>query len=408
MKRSPPTDAVFAARITGSGANTELEYVGSYTHLREDIIEWDNDQRQTRSGCPHRPKPAKPSDLPTGFNIEGVEFAARLEDRSVRHVPRPARADEQNAHKALMIPVTNFGDRCSSTATPGHQSDVRDAMEWNMPNRPPETEARLSIRQISATRRRIPDHRRPAISKSRTVFAALRLGRRTGRRTGAAEQRSPRPDVAEGAWECDHLDARTDPQRRRSRTARRTTATPNWYESGTQDAEERPHRSACRRTSGACSRSRSRAPGPPEAAAPADAAPTPTQAKFTIHWKPAPTLRARFTLQHQNAERRLDHGGQQPHQAANTPSNRRPRGPGTTASRRATKPLKADSRPNRKRSRSTARRRSRRRLTPNLASPTYAGKGGWYKDTRDGLLHRQRGPDARGRKLSERRRTRAR
>ena len=41
----------------------------------------------------------------------------------------------------------------------------------------------------------------------------------------------------------------------------------------------------------------------------------PNKGDFTLKWKPAPTLRARFTLQHQNAKRRLDDGRHQPQQA---------------------------------------------------------------------------------------------
>src|SRR5262249_31601438 len=40
-KAAPERDIVFAATITGSGASTELHYLGSYTHLREDLIAWD-------------------------------------------------------------------------------------------------------------------------------------------------------------------------------------------------------------------------------------------------------------------------------------------------------------------------------------------------------------------------------
>ena len=87
----PSHNTMFAATITGSGANTELAYLGSYTGLREDLIEWDNANGKplgfaasAEAGAPARP--------PEGFKIEGVEFAARLEHGSLRHVPRAARA----------------------------------------------------------------------------------------------------------------------------------------------------------------------------------------------------------------------------------------------------------------------------------------------------------------------------
>ena len=63
-----------------------------------------------------------------------------------------------------------------------------------------------------------------------------------------------------------------------------------------------PHRSACRRTSGACSRSRSRLRARPRRRTSSSGG-NPNKGEFTIRWKPAPTLRARFTLQHQNAEK---------------------------------------------------------------------------------------------------------
>ena len=69
----PSHNTMYAATITGSGANTELAYLGSYIGLREDLIEWDNLNGEAL-GFAKSAAPGQPGESPTGFKIEGVEF----------------------------------------------------------------------------------------------------------------------------------------------------------------------------------------------------------------------------------------------------------------------------------------------------------------------------------------------
>src|SRR5262249_20835582 len=68
-------DIVFAATLSGSGAGTELTYLGSYTHLREDMVAWD-EANGDPLGLAASTASGLPSNEADGFNAEGLEFAA--------------------------------------------------------------------------------------------------------------------------------------------------------------------------------------------------------------------------------------------------------------------------------------------------------------------------------------------
>ena len=100
-----------------------------------------------------------------------------------------------------------------------------------------------------------------------------------------------------------------------------------------------------------------------------------------MKWKPAPTLRARFTLQHQNAEGRLDDGRQQPLQARihlQTGGRGDLELPRQGEQRNRRKRILGA---NPKRSRSIETRAVHAHAHRRSREPDYAGKGGWYKDT---------------------------
>ena len=243
----PAHDTIFAATITGSGANTELTYLGSYTGLREDLIEWDN-TNGAPLGLAASAAPGQAGERANGFKLEGVEFlpGSSTEAYLTFRAPlEPACTKDRNRedlhpHLALVIPVTNF----SSLFTDGNPGTTHATfgtpLEWNLGG--------LSIRQIRKNAEGEYVIVASTANSSDTVFqlwgwdgepedepvllnASIPLGRR--RRVGA---RSPR---------C----------RNRSPTATeskccRTTARP----SGTAPAPKTPKRAsrrACRRTSGA-------------------------------------------------------------------------------------------------------------------------------------------------------------
>ena len=183
------TNTIFAATITGSGASTELTYLGSYLGLREDLIEWDN----ANGG-------------PLGLAAVGgaaVSRASRPADsRSRAWSSRPARAPKPTWRSALRSsrpakapgPQPGPGDPghelllAVHRRQPGHHhtrpSALRSSGTWR--GRSP-----LSIRQI---RRNAEGEYRDRRQHGELVghgLPALGLGRGTRRRTGAAERADP-------------------------------------------------------------------------------------------------------------------------------------------------------------------------------------------------------------------------
>ncbi len=124
-KPEPGHDVVFAATITGSGANTELNYLGSYTHLREDMIEWDEDNGNPL-GLAESTASGVASDQASGFNAEGLEFAAG--STSTAYVAFRAPLEPPNdRNDALLIPVTDFSSLVSGT-----KATFGAPLEWNL------------------------------------------------------------------------------------------------------------------------------------------------------------------------------------------------------------------------------------------------------------------------------------
>jgi hypothetical protein len=129
-KPAPEHDIVFAATLSGSGASTELTYLGSYTHLREDMVAWD-EANGDPLGLAASTASGVHSNETDGFNAEGLEFAAGSSETAyiAFRAPLQPTSDRKDA---LLIPVTNFaslvthGNPGSSPATFG------SALEWNL------------------------------------------------------------------------------------------------------------------------------------------------------------------------------------------------------------------------------------------------------------------------------------
>jgi hypothetical protein len=125
-KAEPGRDVLFAAEIKGSGASTELTYLGSYTHLREDLIAWD-EANGNPLGFKESTEVGVPSNEARGFNVEGLEFAAG--STSTAYVAFRAPLEPPNAREdALLVPVTNF----SSLIGGGTTATFGTPIEWNL------------------------------------------------------------------------------------------------------------------------------------------------------------------------------------------------------------------------------------------------------------------------------------
>jgi hypothetical protein len=129
-KAEPDRDIVFAATISGSGASTELTYLGSYMHLREDLISWD-EANGNPLGFKGSTEEGVASNEADGFNAEGLEFAAG--STSTAYIAFRAPQEPPNARaKALLVPVTNF----SSLVTGGNPGSTKatfgSALQWSL------------------------------------------------------------------------------------------------------------------------------------------------------------------------------------------------------------------------------------------------------------------------------------
>jgi hypothetical protein len=128
-KLDPERNIVFAATISGSGASTELSYVGSYTHLRSDMISWDQENGNPL-GLKASTEEGVESDEAAGFNVEGLEFAAG--STSTAYVAFRAPQEPTNSRtKALLVPVTNFASLLSGAS----KATFGTPLEWSLGGR---------------------------------------------------------------------------------------------------------------------------------------------------------------------------------------------------------------------------------------------------------------------------------
>lgn len=103
----PAPDTLFATEVTGSGASTELTYLGSYMGLREDLIDWDDD-----NGSPLGLSYAGGQSVKSwqGLDVEGLEFAPS--STTTAYLAFRAPTDEPyesgDGFDALLVPVTNL------------------------------------------------------------------------------------------------------------------------------------------------------------------------------------------------------------------------------------------------------------------------------------------------------------
>jgi hypothetical protein len=124
----PATDTVFATEVSGTGASTSLTYVGSYTHLREDLIAWDQSNGNPLGLAASSMGGSK---TVSGLNVEGLEFAAGSTTTAYLAFRAPLETPATRTD-ALLVPVTNFssltGDGNPGTTTATFGSPI----EWNL------------------------------------------------------------------------------------------------------------------------------------------------------------------------------------------------------------------------------------------------------------------------------------
>ncbi|KIF78629.1 hypothetical protein QR77_07650 [Streptomyces sp. 150FB] len=102
----PDRAVLYTTTVTGSGADTQLSFGGSYHGLRADLIAWDkaNDDRFGFADGAAEGNIPKQID---GFNAEGLEFAPGSTTTAYLGFRAPL-VPPKNGGKALMVPVTNI------------------------------------------------------------------------------------------------------------------------------------------------------------------------------------------------------------------------------------------------------------------------------------------------------------
>jgi hypothetical protein len=106
---APARGDLFATDITGSGTSTNLTYVGSYTGLRQDLINWDNNDEGGQFGFATSSASGVPPHEPDAFNAEGLEFAPGSSTTAYLGFRAPLEPPGTR-NLALIVPITNIND----------------------------------------------------------------------------------------------------------------------------------------------------------------------------------------------------------------------------------------------------------------------------------------------------------
>ncbi len=129
---------LFTTTIHGTGANTQLAFGGVYSHLREDLVAWDQANGDAfglaaaTGGVPKRLG---------GFNVEGLEFAPGSTTTAYIGFRAPLVPPAEGG-KALVVPLTNIAalvvpganDRCddSDPSCTNVRATFGPAIQWDL------------------------------------------------------------------------------------------------------------------------------------------------------------------------------------------------------------------------------------------------------------------------------------
>jgi hypothetical protein len=116
----PSRSTLFAARITGSGADTQLTYVGSYSGLKDDLVAWDEDNGSGLGanyfGFAQSTEAGVDSHDADALNVEGMEFAGSSSSTAYLAFRAPLEPTTDR-ELALIVPVTNIDQLVTGAAT---------------------------------------------------------------------------------------------------------------------------------------------------------------------------------------------------------------------------------------------------------------------------------------------------
>ncbi|MBV9058153.1 MAG: ExeM/NucH family extracellular endonuclease [Pseudonocardiales bacterium] len=122
---------LFTTTVSGTGTGATLSLGGSYQHLRDDLIAWDQANGNALGLADAATRaPEGDGTGPTGFNIEGAEFAP---DGTTLLVgfrgPLPADG------RAIVVPVTNIAALVTANPTTGATATFGTPLRWDLGGR---------------------------------------------------------------------------------------------------------------------------------------------------------------------------------------------------------------------------------------------------------------------------------
>jgi hypothetical protein len=107
---APARSTLFATRISGTGADTTLDYVGSYTGLLADLVNWDHTNGHGLGadylGLLASSQAGVGGHESDALNVEGLEFAGTGATAYLAF--RAPLEPTTDRHLAMLVPVTNF------------------------------------------------------------------------------------------------------------------------------------------------------------------------------------------------------------------------------------------------------------------------------------------------------------
>ncbi|MER5753228.1 hypothetical protein [Streptomyces sp. NPDC002088] len=118
-------NTVFTTKLTGSGASTALTFGTAGHTLRDDLVEWDEDNGDRFGFADGTADGSIPKAI-DGFNVEGLEFATGSTTTAYVGFRAPL-VPPQSGGKALVVPVTNM----NQVATGAHAT-FGTPIQWDL------------------------------------------------------------------------------------------------------------------------------------------------------------------------------------------------------------------------------------------------------------------------------------
>jgi hypothetical protein len=110
----PNRNRLFATDVSGTGATTNLTYIGRYDNLRANLISWGDANGYNFTASAATGKIPEDSNL-DGFNVEGLTIAPNGTTAYVAF--RAPNVPTSNRTRALIAPINNFTDLVTGSAT---------------------------------------------------------------------------------------------------------------------------------------------------------------------------------------------------------------------------------------------------------------------------------------------------